>query len=86
MSPRKPEEDAMIKVLCYLESEKIWVVVLQNWYMFAKNYHLHWIAGKANILGKYILYIFFNFGSGFYGSFPMLFLKAAASCCKNILN
>ena len=24
--------------------------------MFAKNYHLHWIAGRANILSKYITY------------------------------
>ena len=44
--------------------------------MFAINYHLHWIAGRANILSKYIIYIFFNFGCGFYGSFPMLFSKA----------
>ena len=42
-----------------------------------KSYHLHWIVGRANILSKYIIYIFFNFGCGFYGSFPMLFSKAA---------
>ena len=29
--------------------------------MFAKNYHY------SNILSKYIMYIFFNFGRGFYG-------------------
>ena len=51
-----------------------------------KNYHLHWIAGRANILRKYIVYIFFNFGRGFCGFFPMLFPKAPASCRKNILN
>ena len=51
-----------------------------------KNYHLHWIAGRANILSKYIIYIFFSFGRGFCGSFPMLFPKAPASCCKKILN
>ena len=39
--------------------------------MFAKNYHLHWIAGTANILSKYIIYIFFNFGRGFF-TFPFL--------------
>ena len=54
--------------------------------MFAKNYHLHWIAGRANIISKDMVYIFFNFGRGCYGSFPMLFPKAPASCCKNILN
>ena len=54
--------------------------------MFAKIYHLHWIAGRANILRKYIIYIFFNFGHGFCGSFPMLFPKALASCCKKNLN
>ena len=26
--------------------------------MFAKNYHLHWIEGRANILSKYVIYIF----------------------------
>ena len=54
--------------------------------MFAKNYHLHWIADRANILSKYIIYIFFNFGRGFCGSFPMLFPKAPASRCKKNLN
>ena len=44
--------------------------------MFAKNFHLHWIADRANILSKYIIQIFFNLGHGFYGSFPMLFPKA----------
>ena len=48
--------------------------------------HLRWIAGRANILGKYIEYIFFSFGHGFCGSFSMLFPKAPASCCKKILN
>ena len=33
---------------------------------------------------KYIIYIFFDFGHGFYGSFPMLFPKAPVSWCKNI--
>ena len=54
--------------------------------MFAKTYHLHWIAVRANILSKHIISIFFNFESGFCGSSPMLFPKAPASCCKNILN
>ena len=40
-----------------------------------KSYHLHWIVGRANILSKYIIYIFFNFGCGFFGSFTMLFSK-----------
>ena len=51
--------------------------------MFAKNYHLHWIASRANILSKYIISIFANLGRGFCGSFPMLFPKAPASCCKD---
>ena len=50
--------------------------------MIAKNYHLHWIAGRVNILNKYVTYIFFNFGCDFYGSFPVLFPKAPTSCCK----
>ena len=40
---------------------------------------------QANILSKYIVYIFFNFGRGLCGSFPLLFPKAPASCCKETL-
>ena len=50
--------------------------------MFATSYYLHWIAGRANILRKYIIYIFFNFGRSFCVSFSMLFPKAPTSCCK----
>ena len=38
------------------------------------------------ILSKYIIYIFFNFGRGICGSVPLLFPKVPASCCKKILN
>ena len=72
----------VFKVLCYLQSEKTWVVVLQNLYMFGKKYHLHRIVGRINILSKYIIYIFFIFEGGFCRSSPMLFPKAPASCCK----
>ena len=47
---------------------------------------MHWIAGKANILSKYKIYIFCNFGHGFCGSFPMLFPKAPASCFEKNLD
>ena len=47
-----------------------------------KKYQLHWIAGRANILSKYITYIFFNFVRGICDSFPMLFPKAPTSCSK----
>ena len=50
--------------------------------MFVKNYQLYWTAGRGNILCKYIIYIFFNFGCGICGPFPMLFPKAPDSCCK----
>ena len=40
---------------------------------------------RGNILSKYIIYIFFNFGGSFCGFFPMLFSKAPASWCKKIL-
>ena len=53
--------------------------------MFANNYNLHWIAGRANISSKYIIYISFNFGRGFCGFFPELVPKAPASFCKKIL-
>ena len=49
------------KVLCYVQNEKIWVVALQNQYIFAKNYLLNWAAGRANIPCKYIIRIFFQF-------------------------
>ena len=45
---------------------------------------LHCIAGKANILSKYIIYIIFDFGRGFCRSPPTLFPKTPASCCKKI--
>ena len=54
--------------------------------MFAKNYHLHWIAGRVNIIRKFIIYIFFNFRRGFCGCFPKLLSKAPTSCCKKNLN
>ena len=54
--------------------------------MFARNYHLLLIAGRANILSKYIICIFFSFGRGFCSSFLMSFPKAPASCFKKILN
>ena len=44
------------------------------------------LAGITNILIKYIIYIFFNFGCGFCSLFPMLFLKAPVSCCNKFLN
>ena len=50
-----------LTILCYLQVEKLWVVVLQNQYTFGKNYHLPWIAGRANILCEYLIYIFFQF-------------------------
>ena len=40
---------------------------------FCKNYHLYWIAGRANILCKYVIYIFFSI---FWVVFAVLFL-----CC-----
>ena len=43
------------------KSEKNWVAFLQNCYIFAKYYHLHWVTSIANILCKYIIYIFFQF-------------------------
>ena len=54
--------------------------------MFVKNYHLHWVAGRANFMSKYTLYIFCKFGRAFCGSFPMLFPKSSASCRKKNLN
>ena len=50
--------------------------------MFAKNYHLHWIVGRPDILSKNIIHILFNFGRGFCVYFLMLFPKAPVSCSE----
>ena len=93
MRNKKPEEFIQcindyylfFKALCYLQSEEIRVVVLQNEYIFAKSYYLHYNAGRANILYKYIIYTFFNFWRGFGDSFSILFPKASAYCGKKFL-
>ena len=74
-----------LKVLCYLQSEETWVLVLQNWYMFEKNCHLYWIESRPNILCRNLIYNFFNFGCDFCGSFSMLFREASAFCDKETL-
>ena len=74
-----------LKVLCYLQSEETWVLVLQNWYMFEKNCHLYWIESRPNILCRNLIYSFFNFGCDFCGSFSMLFREASAFCDKETL-
>ena len=53
-----------IKVLRYL-----WVVALQTLCMFPKNHHLHWIAGRANIPCKYLIFIFVQFWAWFFRFF-----------------
>ena len=40
-----------------------------------------YFPGRANILSKYIIYTFFNFGHGFCSSFPIL-LPKSPGCCK----
>ena len=63
------------KVLCYLQSEKIESYKI---YIFVKKYHLHWIAGRANILCKDIIYDIYNIFSAIIyiiyntGIFPIL--------------
>ena len=36
-----------------------------------KDCRLHWIAGRADVLSKYITSMFLSFGRGFFDSFPM---------------
>ena len=76
------------KGLCYLQSQNLSSNVnrCSTKHIFAKNYHLPWVGSRANILSKYIIYIFFNFGHYFCGFFPLLFPKALASFCKKILH
>ena len=50
-----------------------------------KNYYLHWIAGRANIRCKYLIFVFFQFGRDFCGSFSKLSPETPATCDKEIL-
>ena len=50
--------------------------------MFAKNYHLHWIAATAYILSKCSIHIFFQFWTWLLPFFSML---SPASYNKKIL-
>ena len=55
--------------------------------MFAENYHLHWIAGRVNILCKYSIFtFFFIFGLGFCGSFLCYFQKLQLFVKNKFLN
>ena len=52
-----------------------------------KNYHLHWIAGKAYILYKYIMHIFFSIlGVAFAVPFLCHFQKLQLLVVKKFLN
>ena len=51
--------------------------------MFAKNYHLHWIADRANILSKYIIYIFSILGVAFTVPLLYYFQKLQLLVAKN---
>ena len=50
--------------------------------MFAKIYNLHWDAGRANILCKYLIHKFFQLWAWLCGSFFLLFSEAPASSDK----
>ena len=54
----------------------------KNQYVFPKNYHLHWTAGRANILCKYLIY-FFNFGRGFCSSSYVNSRSSSLLWCRN---
>ena len=78
------------KVLCYLQSEEIWIAVLRNWYIFGKSFHLHLIVGKAYIICKYISYRYFQklqlleitkFWNNFY-CIVLLFVWAQKACLR----
>ena len=73
-----------LKVLCYLQSEKICVTVLQNLQILQKTTTCIGLQADQ-ILSVNIQYIYiFNFGRGFRGSFSVLFPKAPASCGKKV--
>ena len=73
-----------LNALCYLQSEKIWAIVLQS-YIFAKNYHFDWTTGRANILCKYNIHLFSILGMVFVVSFLCYFQKLHLLACRNVL-
>ena len=52
--------------------------------MFAKNYDLHWIAGRTNILCKCLINTFFQFWQWVLWFFFYVFPEAPALCDKKI--
>ena len=74
------------KILCYFQSEKIWVVVLQNYTRLQKNYHLHWTAGRVNILCKCLICIFSILSVAFVIPFLCYFQKLQLLVIKKFWN
>ena len=50
--------------------------------MFGENHHMHWIAGRGNILSKNLKYIYFQVSQFFLGSVS----RTSVSCDKNVWN
>ena len=70
----------IFKVLFYLQVRKFESLFYKANRCLQQTTSFIGLGDTANILSKDIMYIFFNFGRGSYGSFPMLFPKAPASC------
>ena len=75
-----------VKVLCYIQSEKMWVIVLQNQHMFTKTSTWNELQTEQKISVNIWYTYFFNFGHCFCGFFSMLFPKAPTYCGKKNWN
>ena len=77
--------EVTFKVLCNLQSEKIWVVVLQIYTCLQKTTTCTGLKAEQIFSVKVQYLYFFNLGSGFCDFFSILFPEAPASCGKKIL-
>ena len=75
-----------VKVLCYIQSEKMWVIVLQNQHMFTKTSPWNGLQTEQIISANIWYTYFFNFGHCFCDFFSKLFSKAPTYCGKKNWN
>ena len=74
-----------LKVLCYFQSETIEPLLYKINTCLQKTTICIFIASRANILCKPLIYIFFQFCGWFLRVFSLLFPEAPTSCDKNFL-
>ena len=80
------DQNKVLRYYVTFEVRKFESLIYKILHIFTKKYHLHWIAGRANIICKYIIYILFHSILGMTFTIPfLLFFKALASYGKKTL-